>query len=310
MTIDTLTFNSDVIALIIIVISILLVIRLTRKRKPTKYKKVEDIKRLRDPDFIKFKKSGYSQASGNNYDETIADKGHLGEYLVFLELESLPIIKRIYVNVYVPKGNGYTEVDLIMSSEYGVYVFESKNYNGWIYGNELDNNWTQVLNKHSKFDFYNPIRQNKSHIDALSKLLHLKNEGLYKSFIVFSDKSNLENVSVQNDKIHVTNKSNLKETLLKEISKSERTLTIDKLKAIDRKLKRHILVSDRVKKDHIRRVEWTRQEYKRNIEQMKGRKCPLCGSNLIMRTSMEGTYRENKFIGCVSFPTCKFTENI
>ncbi|NLK22184.1 MAG: NERD domain-containing protein [Epulopiscium sp.] len=26
-----------------------------------------------------------------------------------------------------------------------MYVFESKNYSGWIFGNEKDKNWTQML---------------------------------------------------------------------------------------------------------------------------------------------------------------------
>lgn len=37
------------------------------------------------------------------------------------------------------------EIDLIMISETGIYVFESKNYSGWIFGDEKQRYWTQIL---------------------------------------------------------------------------------------------------------------------------------------------------------------------
>jgi hypothetical protein len=49
-------------------------------------------------------------------------------------------------NLYIPKKDGSTtEIDLIMLSQTGVYVFESKNYSGWIFGDEKSKNWMQTL---------------------------------------------------------------------------------------------------------------------------------------------------------------------
>jgi hypothetical protein len=58
------------------------------------------------------------------------------------------------------KDGSTTEIDLIMIDETGIYVFESKNYSGWIFGDEKRKNWVQTLENRQKNYFYNPIWQN------------------------------------------------------------------------------------------------------------------------------------------------------
>src|SRR5512147_1006634 len=50
--------------------------------------------------------------------------------------------------------DGTTQIDHILVSRFGVFVIETKDYKGWIFGNEKDPYWTQVL-FHSKFKFQN-----------------------------------------------------------------------------------------------------------------------------------------------------------
>ena len=50
-------------------------------------------------------------------------------------------------------------------------------------------NWTQVLNKHQKVKFYNPIKQNNTHIKAIKKVLNNKKIQEYYSIITFASKS-------------------------------------------------------------------------------------------------------------------------
>ncbi len=59
-----------------------------------------------------------------------------------------------------------------------------KNYGGWIFGNGNYREWTQVLaHGKEKYKFYNPIKQNNTHISELSKQLRtVKN---FYSVIVF-----------------------------------------------------------------------------------------------------------------------------
>ncbi len=99
-------------------------------------------------------------------------KEKYGEYLSFNKLEKIKGDHRILTNVYLPKGNGETtEVDLIYIHETGIYVLESKNYSGWIFGDEKSKYWMQTLQNGHKEKFYNPIFQNNTHIKYLIKLL-------------------------------------------------------------------------------------------------------------------------------------------
>jgi hypothetical protein len=57
----------------------------------------------------------------------------------------------VRTNIYLDNVNTDTkEIDVISISNQGIYVFEIKNYSGFIYGSEDDKQWTHVLNKWSK----------------------------------------------------------------------------------------------------------------------------------------------------------------
>ena len=74
----------------------------------------------------------------------------------------------------MPKENGETsEIDVLMIHNKGIFVFERKNFSGWIFGNEIQRMWTQTLPKgrgrSHKESFFNPIMQNRTHIKTLIK---------------------------------------------------------------------------------------------------------------------------------------------
>lgn len=66
--------------------------------------------------------------------------------------------------------DGTTQIDHILVSRFGVFVIETKDYSGWIFGNGKQTSWTQVLFR-SKFKFQNPIDQNMRHVRAVQGLL-------------------------------------------------------------------------------------------------------------------------------------------
>ena len=83
-------------------------------------------------------------------------KGIAGESIIQLLLNSPQLgYRKILKNIYVPYGNQTTEIDVVMIHETGIYVIESKNYSGWIFGNENQKQWTQMLNSYTKKRFYN-----------------------------------------------------------------------------------------------------------------------------------------------------------
>jgi hypothetical protein len=91
---------------------------------------------------------------------------------------------RVFNNVTLPNfGGGTTQIDHIIVSVYGIFVIETKNMNGWIYGNEKDAKWTQVFFK-KKYTFPNPLRQNYKHTKSVSELLKIP-EDKFHSIIFF-----------------------------------------------------------------------------------------------------------------------------
>jgi hypothetical protein len=73
-------------------------------------------------------------------------------------------------NVTLPTEDGTTQIDHIVLSIYGIFVVETKNMKGWIYGGEKQKLWTQALFKF-KTQFQNPLHQNYKHTQTLKKLL-------------------------------------------------------------------------------------------------------------------------------------------
>lgn len=70
-------------------------------------------------------------------------------------------------DVIVPTQNGSTQIDHLLISRFGIFVIETKNINGWIFGNEQSRQWTQSLYG-KKYKFQNPLHQNYRHTKALA----------------------------------------------------------------------------------------------------------------------------------------------
>lgn len=117
-------------------------------------------------------------------------KGFAGERRVARKLRRLGKRYTSYHNVYVTKANGeLTQVDHIVTSPFGIFVIETKNYRGWIFGSEQKMYWTQTLGTH-KFPFYSPIFQNRAHVNALKHTM--KANVPIHSVIVFSNEATLK----------------------------------------------------------------------------------------------------------------------
>ncbi len=77
--------------------------------------------------------------------------------------------KAIFHDLYLQKKNGeFSQIDIVVATPQGLLAIEVKDYSGWIFGNEKQKYWTQILNYgKKKYRFYNPIMQNAGHIKAL-----------------------------------------------------------------------------------------------------------------------------------------------
>ena len=102
---------------------------------------------------------------------------------------------RVIHDIYLPLYDKTTQIDHIVIGRFGMVVVETKAMNGEIYGTEKDNDWANVVNDR-KTRFYNPLLQNKTHVDCVRHIL--KKENIYRiqvdSLVVFSQKTAILNI--------------------------------------------------------------------------------------------------------------------
>ncbi|MFN7252922.1 MAG: NERD domain-containing protein [Anaerobacillus sp.] len=229
-------------------------------------------------------------------------KGRIGEAFVNKILSKLdPEKYTIFHDLYVPnEEGGTTQLDHIVTSPYGIFVIETKHYEGWIFGKEDQRNWTQVIYKR-KEKLYNPIWQNAGHIKALKTNLHTDDDKFY-SIIAFSNNSTLKftepfrkaRVIQFSQLLHV-----IQEYSTAVYSKQELqsiNTAIEKLKIVDKKQKQQ------VKKEHVTSIKVKKAAQKRMATSSE---CPKCGSNLVMRKGKFG-----QFQGCSNYPKCRYTRQV
>lgn len=162
-------------------------------------------------------------------------------------------------NIYVPKGNGeYSEIDLAFVTAKGIFVFECKNYSGWIFGSYKDKYWTVSFPNGQKNRFYNPIIQNQSHINALRKIY---GEDIpYFSIIVFSDKSTLKKINTDDSYAQVVRMENLFDLVSKAWPNIPDVISQERVIEICESMKNNTHVSLSIKKTHIDSINAKKKE--------------------------------------------------
>lgn len=115
-------------------------------------------------------------------------KGVFGEFQVnlliklFLNKQTYHLIK----NVTLPTKDGTTQIDHIVVSKFGIFIVETKNMKGWIFGQPNQKNWTQKIFRHSS-KFQNPLHQNYKHIKTIEECLSINQESLFSVIIFIGD---------------------------------------------------------------------------------------------------------------------------
>lgn len=102
-------------------------------------------------------------------------KGRFGEMKVSSILKSLPDNYHVFNDVYLQINGMSVQIDHIVISVYGIFVIETKNYTGWIFGTDNSEQWTKNVYG-NKYEFRNPLKQNYAHVKALQCLLGLSKE--------------------------------------------------------------------------------------------------------------------------------------
>lgn len=124
-------------------------------------------------------------------------KGKVGERVVSRKLAKLPDDRYVVlddITVLTPRGS--SQIDQLVISVYGIFVIETKNYTGWIYGSEGAEYWTQNIYG-NKSKLYNPILQNEGHVRALRRVLKEFEPLPYFPIVAFSERADIK-VKVKN----------------------------------------------------------------------------------------------------------------
>ncbi|AYA76074.1 NERD domain-containing protein [Bacillus sp. Y1] len=112
-------------------------------------------------------------------------KGELGEYKIDIQLDQLPKEYKYLSDILIknPKGkSGYSQIDHVVITTYGIIVIETKNYQGTVYGGKNRKTWSV----NGKFKMMNPFIQNYGHIQAIKDILDKKYHDLFISMVSFT----------------------------------------------------------------------------------------------------------------------------
>ncbi len=221
-------------------------------------------------------------------------KGKVGETKITSILNRLDRSKYSVINDIVLKvRDNISQIDHVVISDSAIFVIETKNFKGWIFGGEDSEFWTQVLYQR-KEKLYNPIRQNRGHIHALKHLLKDYPNLKYIPIVVFCSKATL--------KVNTVSAVTYSYDLLKLIKGyDEIALTQQEKKKIADRINAANVRAKYNRKQHIKMI---RQKVTERAESISRNKCSRCGGELKSRTGKFG-----HFTGCTNYPKCRFTLN-
>lgn len=230
-----------------------------------------------------------------------ANIGKNGEKRVARKLSWLSKEYVVLNDILLPTHCGTTQIDHIVVSPYGVFVFETKNYKGWIFGHENSEEWTQSLLGKKTFwgwsseqhKLRNPIRQNMAHAKAVKAILKEVGNFVIIPIVVFSDRAEL-NITTPNN--IVVNWCNLRSVIK---SYKMPCIAQEDIERIVRKISFANITTEGSREAHVSNVRTTLQKKEMAII---NRKCPRCGGNLVERKGRYGN-----FLGCSNYPRCGFT---
>ena len=246
--------------------------------------------------------------------------GSRGEKLTVKELNLVKLFGRkgkTLVNIYIPKDKGETtEIDVVYITEKGIFVFESKNYSGWIFGNERDTYWTVSLPNGQKNRFYNPVKQNRAHVKWLGKYIGDTTIPLF-SVVVFSERCALKKVTIESDDVKVIKRDRLYATVRSIWKEQEDALSEGEIESVYDLLKPLTDIDEAEKRAHVLRIyekinhrRTDKDKAIKSEDTLTIKTCPRCGRQLMLRTAKRGSNIGQKFYGCSGYPACRYTEAI
>lgn len=199
-------------------------------------------------------------------------------------------VYRRFHDIILKADDGTTQIDHVVVSMYGIFVIETKNYSGWIFGDEKQPKWTQVLFG-SKKTFQNPLHQNYKHTMELARALGVPHDKVH-SIVFFIGESQFKTVMPANvmDKGLATYIGSFKDIVF----------VGQQLRTLEEKIRNLKANPASTRKEHVRNL----------VDRFESNNtCPKCGSELVERTVSRGENIGKTFVGCSNFPKCRYTKH-
>lgn len=196
-------------------------------------------------------------------------------------------------NVTLMTDHGTTQVDHIYVSRYGVFVVETKNYAGWIYGREHDATWTQHLYR-VRHSFQNPLRQNYRHTKAVQNLLGIDDSAVH-SVVAFMGPCVLKTPLPPNVSKGAGFVRYIRSRTTPIFTESEVTQIVATLRS------GRLPDTAAVRRKHV-------ADQKARMTAGTEKACPRCGSTMKLRTARRGLSAGGQFYGCSDYPRCRAVE--
>jgi hypothetical protein len=248
------------------------------------------------------------------YLKTPTGKGQLGEALVNV-VARLGLKRneyRLLKNVTLPTADGSTQIDHVIVSRFGIFVIETKNYSGWIFGSARQKMWTQKF-PGASHQFQNPLHQNHKHVCTLADLLELDRAFVH-SLVVFAGGSTFKTPMPDN----VVQMGGYLRFIRSKTAPILSTDQVDELVArIQSGRLAPTLKTNREHKQHVQALVAQKPTRTKAVPTAVApaaprpdRRCPKCSSALARRTIPTGARAGTGFTCCSRFPDCPFILDI
>ena len=201
-------------------------------------------------------------------------------------------VYRDFNNVTIETGNGTTQIDHVIVSKFGIFVIETKNIKGWIFGGEKQASWTQSLYG-KKYKFQNPLLQNYRHTKALAEFLGI-NQNKIHSLVMFWSECTFKTPMPENV-LNTGYTGYIK-------SKTDVLFTEEEVEAI----------CEAISTGRLPKGWGTKAEHLRSLKERHASTtiCPKCGGQLLLRTAHKGKNAGSQFYGCSNYPRCRYTADV
>lgn len=224
--------------------------------------------------------------------EKSVSRGEAGEDAVADILGATVPDEQYVINDYlfVDAGGHSRQIDHIYINRRGIWVIETKNYSGTIYGLEKQREWLQVLANGGEVNkFYNPLKQNYTHIYSLAEIVG--RNGIFHNIVCFAGNADLSHVAAKNV-------CGLDGVGYIKVCSTSVCLTTRQMEMYYNKLLEWQAAHPVSSEEHVASIMKKRDEIRQGI-------CPRCGGRLVVRNGKYG-----QFFGCSNYPKCTFKKKI